>query len=189
MVCLLTWLAVSVQAQDRAKIRQQERDVKAAIVFKLLRFVEWPETSVLQDEPLTLCVWPNEPYLETFREIQGSKVGSHSLEVALVNPQNSEFCHVLFGSREMAASTEQWRSVSDGKSILTISDSNDFAGKSGMIHLMMRDQRVSFAVNISALENAGLRMSALVLNLAEIQSANTSLPQIQTPVERTNEHP
>ncbi|MFK7731955.1 MAG: YfiR family protein [Pseudomonadales bacterium] len=191
-ICLLL-LALSVtvivpaHAQDLAEIRQQERDVKVAIVFKLLRFVEWPAQRLADEEPLILCVWSGEPYTETFREIEGSTVAGHSLVVQQLDARNAESCHVLFSSGEISRSVSQWRSISDGRAILTISDIDNFAAQSGMIHLMMRDQRVVFAVNVEAMESAMLRMSALVLNLAEIQQSNFALPQIQTPVENTNE--
>lgn len=187
VVNLLACAAMLVQAQDIAKILQQERDVKVAIVFKLLRFVEWPLDDLIQGEPLRLCVWPGEPYTQTFKEIEGSRVASHPLFIEQLDSGNSASCHVLFSSREKSRSAAQWRSVSDGKPILTISDVESFAAQGGMIHLMMRDQRVVFSVNVESMENAKLRMSALVLNLAEIQQSNTELPQIQTPVENSNE--
>lgn len=176
-----------VHAQDPGKILQQERDVKVAIVFKLLRFVEWPAGRLDEGEPLKLCVWPGEPYIQTFREIEGSRVASHSLVIEQLDGGKPASCDVLFSSGERNYSVSQWRSISDGKPILTISDVENFAAQGGMIHLMMRDQRVVFAVNVEAMENAALRMSALVLNLAEIQRSDYALPQIQTPVENENE--
>lgn len=187
IVVLLVCGAMFVQAQDIAKIRQQERDVKVAIIFKLLRFVEWPEEHLQHDDPLKLCVWPDEPYTETFKEIEGSRVADHALFIEQLDTGKTAPCHVLFSSGEKRRSAAQWQSISDGKPILTISDVDNFAAHGGMIHLMKRDQRVVFSVNVEAMENAALRMSALVLNLAEIQQSNPALPQIQTRVENTNE--
>ncbi|MEM8501078.1 MAG: YfiR family protein [Pseudomonadota bacterium] len=187
LIILFSAASTLVQAQDISNILQQERDVKVAIVFKLLRFVEWPSDFLIQGEPLKLCVWPGEPYTQTFKEIEGSRVASHSLFIEQLDSRNSASCHVLFSSSEKNRSATQWRAASNGKPILTISDAENFAAKGGMIHLMMRDQRVVFSVNVESMDNAALRMSALVLNLAEIQQSNTELPQIQTPIGNSNE--
>lgn len=187
MFFLLICAAMFVQAQDVAQIRQQERDVKVAIIYKLLRFVEWPEAKLMEGEPLKLCLWPGEPYTQTFKEIEGSRVASHVLLIEQLNDTSADSCHALFSSMEDRRTVNQWRAMSDGHPILTISDVENFAAQAGMVHLMMRDQRVVFSVNVKAMENARLRMSALVLNLAGIQQSNLALPQIQTPAENSNE--
>jgi hypothetical protein len=76
-------------------------------------------------------------------------------------------CAVLYvgrlNDRRLAAVLE----AVGASSVLTISDSDDFARRGGVIHLYVKEGRMRFAVNTQAATKAQLRLSVRLLSLAD----------------------
>jgi hypothetical protein len=55
--------------------------------------------------------------------------------------------------------------------VLTVSDISDFARQGGMIGFVIEDGRVKIQINLQAVNNAGLKISAKLLEVAKIISS------------------
>lgn len=147
-----------------------ERDIKAAYLEKLARFVEWPASAGLED--------PDAPFVVTI-------LGSDSLNSALENtyrekvflnrPLELRFVdavesvgktHLLFITRSERRSVESILESLDKQPVLTVGDTPGFAGRGVMINLVRHDNRIRFEINRRALDEAGLRASLSLLSLA-----------------------
>ncbi len=164
-----------VQAQE--KNIPQSQALKTAIVFKLLRFVSWPEPAMANSKTVNVCLPRKEPFYSAFKEIEGAAIGERTLYILLLTRLVEQQCHAVFASSKARLTPRDWLPLAK-PAVLTISDSKNFAQRGGMINLVMRDKRVSFSVNVKAVEDANLQISALVLKLAEIVEHDTELTQI-----------
>jgi hypothetical protein len=144
-----------------------EYRVKAAIVYNLAKFVDWPpETFASASAPLNVCVLGLDPFGSVLDEaLHGHLVGGRTMEVRRITDPDAA-CHVLFISRSeqkrIPLITDQLKT----QSILTISEQEGFAALGGMIELFTEGDRVRFAINIVALEGAHLRASARLREIA-----------------------
>jgi hypothetical protein len=144
-----------------------EYRVKAAILFNLARFVEWPATAFPGPAaPLVICVVGTDPFGPVLDEtLQGHTVGGRQTAVRRL-PDVAAGCHVVF-----IASSEEKR-VADilerlrGSSVLTLSELDGFTEQGGTIGLSTAGDRVRFDINASAAEAARLTVSARVMALA-----------------------
>ncbi|MFK8020825.1 MAG: YfiR family protein [Pseudomonadales bacterium] len=190
LVATIFWFAlVPANAQDTVKTAiksNTEHNIKTAIVFKLLRFVSWPDEVLENSNTINVCLRRNEAFYEAFKEIEGSAIDERTLNVVLLSKVRMPQCHVVFVSSENNLLVSDWR-IYARKGVLTVSDSENFALQGGMINLFMREQRVSFRMNIAALTQADLQISSLVLKLAEIVRSAPGLPQIGVREELRNE--
>ena len=135
----VAWLALSlclpvdIQAQT---VAQREEKIKAALIFKLIKFVDWPAEIMPGKLPIQVCALGDTPVGRLLAEIDGKHVRDrtaqfHSVDGLSANDLRG--CHVLYvlaGSREIAASLPP---SLRRKGLLTISDAPDFTRRGGII--------------------------------------------------------
>jgi hypothetical protein len=145
--------------------------VKAAILYKITKFVSWPETAyATPDDRLSICLAKNSPFNSAMRSLHGRSVRGRIIEVVtFATPKElGAECQVLFIGQ---AKDEQVRLLLNqiaGKPVLTVGEGDGFAKRGGIIRMQVESSRINFAINIAASERAGLDISAQLLQLAKI---------------------
>ena len=153
----------------RADAPLPEYKVKAAIVYKVAKFVNWPADSFeSSDSPLSLCIAGTDPFGEFIDGIGGQMVRGRPIVVKRVADADlpDRDCHILF----VASDSDSLKilSTADNRPMLTIGDSAGFAIDGGMLGLQIEDKRVKFEVNLKAAQDSRLGISASLLQLARI---------------------
>jgi YfiR/HmsC-like len=163
---LVVILATFVSA-PRAMQRVDEYRLKAAVLYNLAKFVEWPDEAFADaTAPLVVCVLGVDPFGAALDDtLRGHSVGGHAASakrIAEVTPG----CHVLFvansEAKRLPAILERLRT----SSVLVIGDAVGFVDRGGMIGLVTDDERVRFDVNLRAAERARIKISARLMALA-----------------------
>jgi len=145
-----------------------EHEMKAALVFKLTRFVQWPdETSEKNMGQLTICSFGSDPISPYLDELMGET--SHKRVIKILHTDHLKeirsACRVLYVSRDqMPDEIYQLKN----SPVLTISDKLGFAKKGGMIQISRRNERLRFHINHASTVSAGIKISAPLLNMSTI---------------------
>jgi hypothetical protein len=164
-LCLL-FVTPAARAQDDLSL---EKAVKATYLYKFGGFVEWPAgafpspTSAFQ-----LCVVGEDPFGPLLdRAVQGQQIKGRPITLRrLAVAERDSPCHIMF----VSGSSEQ--SVPDGLAavrsmpVLTITDAARDADAKGIIHFVLRDNRVRFEIDDMTAAESGLSISSKVLSLA-----------------------
>lgn len=159
----LALLAPSLTAQQVEEYR-----LKAALVYNLARFVDWPDGIFpTPNAPLIVCVLGRDPFGADLDEALKGRTIKGRLAIAKRVVDVTPGCQVLFvansEARRLPAIIERVRDTN----VLTIGETSDFIEQGGMIRLVVaEDERVRFEVNLSAAERAHVRISARVMALA-----------------------
>lgn len=146
---------------------KNEYKVKAAIVYKLLRYISWPE-ELLASNKINLCINQGDPYFNAFSDVDGRVV--HKRKIILkVRPEHAKVneCHIIFASAEGGLNGLALKENAK-KGVLTISDASRFAERGGMINLIVENNRVRFRINPQAAYQSELRINSSLLRLADI---------------------
>ena len=162
---VLSFLAVGTQAQTAT-----EYQVKAAFLFNYTKFIEWPPNSFSDaSAPLRICVFGRDPFGEELRNItKGKIVNGRKLEVDQVaDLGQARKCQILFIASSEKTPTKLTLEGLRGASVLTVGDNKGFAELGGMINFVLENDRVQFEVNHKAAQQAGLKVSSKLLNLAK----------------------
>ena len=142
--------------------------VKAGFVYNFTKFVEWPSGVLPAGGSMQLCVLgqaldgrlvPLHGRISQGREIRVRNVSAGS---------DLTSCHVLFVAESEERRMGSVLNAVSGNPVLTISDIGDFAESGGMIGLAVRNEKVTFTVNLPATRAAGLRTSAQLLRLGRV---------------------
>jgi hypothetical protein len=143
--------------------------VTAAFLLKFVNFVDWPADVLAPDAPLTVCLADPPVAQAVSRAVSSRPATARPIHVMQVQTGAVPAeCGVLYvtdlDARRMAMLMASLR----GRSVLAISDADDFARRGGTIQLFLEDGSMKFSVNPQAAERARLRVSSLLLKLAVI---------------------
>jgi hypothetical protein len=160
-------LAEGLHGEPVGASRPDEYRVKAAILYNIARFVEWPSGAFAgEGAPVVVCVLGADPFGGVLEDtLRGRTVAGRPVTIRHV-PDVVVGCHVVF-----IAYSEQKR-VADildrlgSAHVLSISDVERFTDRGGSVGLTTEGDRVRFHINTSAVERARLIVSARVMALA-----------------------
>lgn len=163
-------LVFVLMACGRASVAQDvvdEYQVKAAVIYSLTKFVEWPGPATGRFNICVLGADPFERGLESLeqRQVRGSDVAVDYLMRADAAVGR---CRVLFVSSSLELSLESILGAIGTNPVLTIGDLDDFARRGGMVQLSLADGRVGLTINLEAAMRARVSIPAAVLELATI---------------------
>ncbi len=145
--------------------------VKVAYVFNFTKFVDWPEPAVsARAGIIQICVVGSGPVSLELDGLNARQAKGRTIQVLHLNDESGALtrCHLLYVSRsEEVRLPALWLRL-QGQPILTVSDIPEFAQRGGMIGLVTDASHVRFEVHAARIREAGLRLSAKVLELATV---------------------
>jgi hypothetical protein len=148
----------------------REYEIKAAFLLHFSRFVEWPASAFASpDAPLFICVLGDDPFGPALEEIvRNERVETHPITVERYQVAgNVDRCHILFVGRSAEPLQRRILDLVRGKSILTVSDEEEFTQRGGVIGFVTVNGKVKLQVNRSSAQRADLRISSRLLRLAD----------------------
>jgi hypothetical protein len=165
---LLLLLAAALACAPCASQGVDEGELKAAIVYNILLFVEWPPAMLPPPGgPLSLCVGPRSAAHASLRrldrrELRGYTLALRDLDESVPAPP----CHAVFIDAadrvRLAAGLKHQRAAG----ALVFSDDPDAPPETTAIVLRRIGSRIAFDVNLQPLRQAGIQLSSKLLRLA-----------------------
>ena len=148
-----------------------EYELKAAFIYQIARFVEWPtpNTTVNAGASLRLCVLGSSPFGPALDTIRGKPVNERKMEVSLLDMSaDTGECDMLFVTAQAEKNIERIIALSRGRSMLVIGDTQGFAQRGVVVNFFLEDGKIRFEINQAASRRAGVRISSQLLKLARI---------------------
>jgi hypothetical protein len=168
-MALLSALVAPARAQTSAiEIAQAptaEYTIKAAFLYKFVPFVEWPPRAFpTSSTPLTICIAGDDPFGSLADQaLLGQEFGPRGATLRrIASAEAGGACHVMFVGQD-GGSPADVRALP----ILTITDGDRNADEKGIIHFVIRSNRVRFEIDDRAAQQSGLSISSKLLSLAE----------------------
>ncbi len=160
---------LAVPAMPAPAQEANEYLVKAAFVYNFAKFTTWPAGAFADPAaPVSLCVVGKHDFGGAFDSVQGKSVGGRTVVVKyLAKLNDKDDCQVVFIAGSEKSRLPRLVKASQSLHALTISEIDDFIDSGGMIRLMRDDDRIGFEINPKAAEDAGLKFSSKLLNLAK----------------------
>jgi len=168
LLALVTAVALVSQAAHGAS---DEYEVKAALIYKISKFVRWPESSLVAGGgTLRLCVVGADSFGSRIDSLKGRTVQGLTIEISrLPNQQDSiAGCQIAFISRSEQHRLASLLRAMEGSPALTISDIDGFAAGGGMIDFATTDGKISFHINPGAAKRADIGIGSQLLQLATL---------------------
>lgn len=144
--------------------------VKGAFLYNFAKFVRWPPEALAEGEPLLLCVLADEATHEGLAStVEGKAARGHPIRTrALAQPEEGRSCHIVFVAEGAGVPPDALAAALEGRSVLTVGESEGFARRGGMIRFLREENKLRFAVNPRAAARARLGISSRLLRLARV---------------------
>ena len=147
-----------------------EYEAKAAFLYNLLKFVQWPASNLPnQTAPFLACVMEPDPFGNALTAVLHQKaVSGRPIELRqLKTSEGIRECQVVFiPVRDTRRVTGLLRAVQRA-AVLTVGEAAEFLDAGGMVSLVLTDGKLRLQINIEAVHASDLKMSAQLLRLAQ----------------------
>jgi hypothetical protein len=158
----------TLPAQTRSPLEYQ---LKAVFLFNFTLFTEWPaQAFTTPDAPLVICVLGDDPFGPHLDEAaRGEIVNQRPVIVRRIRRlEDLPDCHVVFISQSEASRLGRILTALHGRPILTVSDTEGFSARGGMIRFLTEGSKIRLQINVDATKLAGLTLSSKLLRPADI---------------------
>lgn len=167
-IAALAALACALPCATAAQGASLEYPVKAAFLYKFGSFVDWPPSAFSGPaEPVVVCIQGRDPFGAQLDQLAGgARIGGRPISVRRlprVGPDSG--CHILYlGGSTTQPAPDGLRAVARAP-VLTVTDEAQ-GGPRGVVHFVVRQNRVRFEIDEGAAARGGLQVSSKLLNLA-----------------------
>jgi hypothetical protein len=163
-------LVISLVALPVASPAQylDEYEVKAAYLYNVTKFVEWPRTI---DTPyFTICILGDDPFQSALVRLTAGKTAhKHSIQVRhLKDETEAKQCQIVFVGAADRARAVKLIGATRGSPVFTVGETQEFARLGGMVILSRESNHITVAIHKSVTDAAGFKVSANLMNLAKI---------------------
>jgi hypothetical protein len=155
----------------------RESQVKAAFLFNFGQFITWPPASCPStDAPFVIGVLGTDRIGAALAAVtrgatlQGRRVAVERYE----RVEDVGSCQILFVSASETERLDEVLAALEGKNVLTVGETADFAQRNGVIALVLVDNRMRMEINAGAASAANLSISSKLLRLADIVRSDGS---------------
>lgn len=167
-------VAASASAAAESNALPTEYQVKAAILFNIAKFLEWPEgTFRSPSSPIIIGILGEDPFGSALNAARDRTVGGRKVLIKrFARVEDVTGCHILFISQsEKRKLTHILLNLGD-RVLLLVGDSEEFAQRGVMISLVLEKEAVIIEINVEALNRVGLKVNSRLLNIARIVHSN-----------------
>ncbi len=139
-----------------------EAKVKAAYLFHLTKFVEWPGSPTSE---MRICVVGSGSVGDMIGQLGNRQVRDRPLKIETGSVSDPTQCQILYigkGDRRLSDLLRRVR----GQNVLTVSDQEDFARHGGILGFYTEAGKIKLEINPESVRATDLKISAKLLELA-----------------------
>ncbi len=169
MVLFGLGIGAGAGAEKARSARYSEYLVKAAILYKIAKFTEWPSGVYADAGALfTVCVLGRDPFGKALDSIAGKRINGRPVAISrFAQVEETGHCRLLFISESEGEQLGRIISHLAGRPVLTVCDKPSSAQPRGIIHLKVVSERIRFAIDSDSAQSAGLKFNFRMLASAE----------------------
>ncbi len=169
LLSVLMLLIIGIQAQTLAS-SGREYKIKAAFLLNFLKFIEFPaEAFSSSDAAFVLGILGTDPFGDAIEPLAGKRVKGRTIRIDRFKDLGQvTACHILYISDSEKDKLVDILQEAKGRAVLTVGDADQFARKGGIIGFVTFQNKIRFEINMTAADQANLKISSKLLKLAKI---------------------
>ena len=162
-------LLSSVSATASGAETPSAGQVKAAMVYSIAKFVDWPaDTFADANAPFTICVMGKGLLVTGIESLKGQNVKNRKVLIRQVTKtEEAEGCQILLIGDSARRQAPEMLNRLGKQSTMTISDLPNFAENGGVVGFVEDEGKVRFEINLGAAQHSRIHISAQLLRLAK----------------------
>lgn len=173
--CAVTLLVLILSGMCTARAQtSKEYQIKAAFLFNFAQFVEWPSAAFADaSAPISIGVLGDDPFGPVLEQtVQGETINHRKLIIQRSQRvADLKGCHLVFISKSERARLPDIFDSLGSSSALTVSETENFARRGGIINFYLDGNKVRFEINADAAQRKGIKISSQLLKLGKVVGA------------------
>src|SRR5690606_90066 len=168
-VLAAAYLTLAAPHAADAQAVSLEYAVKAAYLYKFVPFVDWPADAFASaSSAVNLCVVGHDAFGDVLdHTVRGERVNGREIVVhRYPSIERHSGCHIVYAGGGDAQSVAETLDAASGTPVLTFTDAARDPRDKGIVHFVVRENRVRFEIDDQAAAENGLSISSKVLSLA-----------------------
>lgn len=149
----------------------RERQIRAAVVYRIARFVTWPGNVLPTTGPFTFCHVSDEATSQVLAGIEGRAIQDHRIRVRRLETADARSlsgCNLLYLTGASTLAPESG-AVAVAASTLIVADGPRGGDDDAMVQLVPQNNRVTLVVDLVKVRAAQLRIDATLLQMVEVR--------------------
>jgi hypothetical protein len=162
LLLFFTWAVVWGQS-----VPQREDAVKAAFIYRIAGYVEWPPAALAKPE-FTIAVLGSDRVAAELTRLLAQRSLKHLPARArtISSPAAAKDAHILFIGKSYVGDVQALIDSLGAKPVLVVTDDIDGLEHGAAVNFVPMDRRVRFEISLSAANRAGLKIGADLLSVA-----------------------
>ena len=144
----------------------QNYKLHSLFIFSFTRYVQWPDA--YNEGDFEIVVLGDSPLVDELRSMaQAKKVGDRTIKVTKINSVNEiGKCHILFITPSKSAQIGEILTKVNTKPVLLVTEEPGLGAKGSIINFIIKDGKLNFELNQSAVSRQNLKVSNELSRLA-----------------------
>ncbi len=165
---LLALATATAPASIPAAERVGEFQLKAAFLFHLTHFVEWPAASFASPEqPFRICLVGGDPFGPALRTLETKHYQQRPIRIEILDAGGDvRLCQIAYFSGPVPTHLQAVAAGRSGLPILTVGSDERFAADGGVLRFLSERERLRMEINAASARGAQLRISAKLFEVA-----------------------
>ena len=145
---------------------QDEFAVRAAFIFNLTKYVEWPHAG----NQLTIGFLGDGPMGEILKQtLSGKSSEARPINVVLApSDVELEHCDLLYVAYASSRKNREVIERLHKREVLTVGETDGFVKERGMVGLVKKGNQIQIQINLEAARVAGIKVSSRLLSVATV---------------------
>ncbi len=169
---LLAFLVACPVVQNlRAQVAiQREYEIKAAYLYNFINYIDWPPDALpAAGGTITIGILGENPFGTALNPLNGKQAKGRTLVVKqITDAKELDQCQIVFISSSEKHRVPELLNQLKNSRVLTISETDGFAERGGIINFISERNKVRFEINPDAARALGLTISSDLLKLAKL---------------------
>ncbi len=160
----LFWLPLALALPAQVMPEQiSERDMKTALIYNFAVFTTWP---LISSETFNICVFEEDRENINIHLLSSKKISGKPTSLVVIRNINAiNNCQVLYLEAKKIKS-KRLADTLQNNSILTIVNSTENTTNTGIINILLINNRFNFTINNETARYSNLTLSSKLLRLA-----------------------
>jgi len=156
------FFVISLFGQDEKPMHE----IHSAMLFNFMKYIQWPNESEGGD--FVLGIFGEDDVFNTMKaRYDGKPKGAKKYVVKKLNSAaEAATCQVVYLGKFKNKEFEGIKAAISGKSVLTITDSNNLGQKGSCINFKVVDGKLKFELNNASISSANLKVSGQLSSMA-----------------------
>lgn len=143
----------------------KEYQIKAAILFQLTKYVEWPPSA---RTAFNICFVEDDGFHAMKNWLTSRKVNNQQISIYFLSAKQSELgiCDLIYLGNSRKTAAFNYIEQTESKPILVVSAMEDFVDRGGMVGLVNADGAIGVELNLHAFQDSKLKVSPALIEVA-----------------------